>query len=71
MVDDIQRALGRMESKVDAILEAQKTTVAQFLETERRLSAIEKDIYLTKAVGAALAFVVTIVAAFGPAFFGK
>ena len=71
MSDDIQRLLGRMESKVDAILEAQKTTVLQFIETERRLAAIEQDLATSKAVGALVAFLVTLGAAIIPAFLGK
>jgi hypothetical protein len=60
-----------MESKVDAILDAQKTTVLQFIETERRLVAIEQDLATTKAIGAIVAFVITIGAAVLPALLGK
>lgn len=52
MSDDIQRSLGRVEAKVDLLLERSDAY-------DRRLGAVEKKVWYASGASAVLAFIAT------------
>jgi hypothetical protein len=52
MSDDLQRSLGRVESKVDMLLARSETY-------EKRLHAVEKKVWYASGVSAVLAYIAT------------
>jgi chromosome segregation ATPase len=69
--DEIQRALGRLEAKVDLLLSEQSRHAVQHAESEKRIGELEKSLAQTKTVGGIVAFLVTTVAALLPTFWNK
>ena len=52
MSDDLQRAMGRVESKVDILLDRTEGY-------EKRIHAVEKKVWYASGVSAVLAFIAT------------
>lgn len=52
MTDELQRAMGRVEAKVDILLE-------RSIHDEKRITAIEKKVWWASGASAVLAFIAT------------
>ena len=69
MTDDLNRALGRLEGKLDQVLARQSETHTKLEANSVRLSNVESDLSATKSVGAMAALAVTAIATVFPSFF--
>lgn len=60
---EIQRSLGRLEGKVDLILEGikehEERDEARFENIEKRVALVERKIWYATGIGAALAFILS------------